>query len=491
MSRFSRRSFLVSSTAIPLSAWLQSCNPGTPTDPPEPPDPPDTSGMARPNAFSPAGQAMLQKYATAVGQMKTAIAENSPTSWVFQWYTHAVRGDRTKAAELMRVFPTSSSARDLAQEMWDTCQAHHPGGVENYFVPWHRMYVFYFERIIRNVLGDPTFKLPYWNYSVAGANHGVVPPEFRQSGSPLLQANRNAGVNMGQPIDQSSPGALGLSSLSETSYSSTGAAQGFNMALDFGLHGSVHVLTGNSQNMGSVPYAAGDAVFWAHHCNIDRLWASWNRNGGQNPVNDASWMNHQFVFADENGNRIVGTIKDFLDIGALGYTYDSFEPAPPGFQPAAPAPQGLQLTQLPPAMASSGAAVSLGAGPTRVVLRGPQAGPPLEGRVRSAAENGRLRLVLRNLMATAQPGVLYGVYVNMPQNAAEADRDRFRAGYIHFFDAAGHADTATSSGKFFSFDVTELLRGQEAQPPAVTIIPHGGADTGAGPMVGDVALHEG
>src|SRR6266849_5722509 len=86
--------------------------------------------------------------------------------------------------------------------------------------------------------------------------------------------------------------------------------------------------------MGSVPFAAYDAIFWMHHCNIDRLWASWNKNGGKNPTNNTTWLGTQFVFADENGNRVSGKIGDFLEIAPLGYTYDAFEPAPPGFSPA-------------------------------------------------------------------------------------------------------------------------------------------------------------
>ena len=89
MARISRRLFLAKSSVISLAAWLKSFG-----EPSTPPPPPGNTIVTRPDAFSPAGQAMLQKYAAAVSQMKTTIAESSPTSWLFQWYTHAVRPDQ-------------------------------------------------------------------------------------------------------------------------------------------------------------------------------------------------------------------------------------------------------------------------------------------------------------------------------------------------------------------------------------------------------------
>jgi hypothetical protein len=50
-----------------------------------------------------------------------------------------------------------------------------------------------------------------------------------------------------------------------------------NQSLDQNIHGTVHVFVGNGQGMGSVPWAAGDPIFWMHHSNIDRLWVSWNQ----------------------------------------------------------------------------------------------------------------------------------------------------------------------------------------------------------------------
>lgn len=499
MTRFSRRQFLVSGSMWPMAALLGSCTPGPDPAPTPTPSPNPSSGLTRPDASSPAGRNMLQIYATAVGGMKTGTPEESPTGWLFQWYTHGVRSDRGKASELMRIYPATGPVRDLANEMWDTCQAHRAGQIEDDFLPWHRMYVYYFERIVRRMSGNPEFVLPYWNYSAQGANHGVLPPELRDAASPLFEGNRNAGVNAGQPIDQNSPGALDLTALAQGRYSSSGASQGFCMGLDFGLHGAVHVLTGNDQNMGSVPWAANDPVFWMHHCNIDRLWASWNRNGGGNPLTDSRWMNQEFVFADEDGSRVLGRTSDFVDINRLGYTYDRFEPAPPGFQPVAPATPRITLLQANPSTRRA-TAVRLGAGPARALLQ-PAAPAPQGFGERVAALNqngGRLHLVLRDLMAAAQPGVLYAVYLNLPEAPTEAELETSRVGYIHFFSSVAHAaddGVPPTEGRFYAFDVTDVAAGLGAagalgDEGSVTIIPQGAPLGAAESMVGEILLVE-
>src|SRR4051812_8362227 len=51
--------------------------------------------FVRHDVRSPEGKKMLKTYANAVAKMK-AIKEGDPDSWVFQWYTHSVKGSTTK-----------------------------------------------------------------------------------------------------------------------------------------------------------------------------------------------------------------------------------------------------------------------------------------------------------------------------------------------------------------------------------------------------------
>ena len=326
MATISRRSLLAGMAVMPFGLWLQAY--GLPPG----------KKYVRYDARSSKGKAMLKIYADAVCKMMNSIKEEDPTSWVFQWYTHWVKSSTTKAAEITRIYGSGSSPhKTLANDMWETCQAH-GGGPEDFFLPWHRMFVYYFESIIRHVSGKEEFTLPYWNYSVSTpAIHGVMPDEFRKKTDPTYKClfvgkrNTTPNVNGGDPIDKFAPGDLNLDALKQGTYSPAGANPGFNSDLDGGLHGNVHVLIGNSQNMGSVPWAAGDPIFWMHHCNIDRLWASWNHCGGSNPTY-AAWLNQEFTFADVHGNKVVTPIKDVDSIAKLHYTYDHLEPCPVKFR---------------------------------------------------------------------------------------------------------------------------------------------------------------
>jgi tyrosinase len=268
--------------------------------------------------------------------------------------------------------------------------------------------------------------------------------------------------------------------------------------LDFGIHGNVHVLIGNGQGMGSVPFAAYDAIFWMHHCNIDRLWASWNKNGGKNPA-DAPFLNQQFTFANEHGQQVTGTVKDFLDIHALGYTYDRLEPAPPGFVPAA---QTLLAVQ-PQAIANAPAtAMVLGPGPVRINLE-PAPTPegavaPLTARVKNLAGEKKLYLVLRKLRAEAPPGVLYHVYLDLPQGAPLEKGQPHYVGAINFFDATAHGDhegavETKGTPKFYGLNVTSITKalqekGLLSEKPALTIAPSGTPAEEAKPVIGEISL---
>lgn len=109
--------------------------------------------------------------------------EGNPLNWIFQWYTPFRAGDRTKQQELNRVYPSPSANRTLAEKMWNTCQAHSSGQREDFFLPWHRMFITYFEDIIRQVSGRHDFTLPYWDYT--DPSQQVLPIEFRRPGDPV------------------------------------------------------------------------------------------------------------------------------------------------------------------------------------------------------------------------------------------------------------------------------------------------------------------
>jgi tyrosinase len=485
MKKVSRRSFVVGMGAMPFALWLQK---------ERIPLHPLRRTWVRYEARTAEGQKMLKIYAEAANKMMNATTAGDPKSWIFQWYTHAVRPDRTKSGELSSIYGGGSSPnKTLATDAWSTCQPHFSGD-EPAFLPWHRMYVYFFESIIRKVSGNEEFSLPYWNYSVTGAAHGVIPPEFTKSGDPTFQwlyrANRNSGVNTGSAIDAFDPGALSLDVMKQTSYEPNGAASGFNMDLDGGIHGNVHVDTGDPTNMGSVPWAARDPIFWMHHCNLDRLWASWNKNGGVNP--GGSWLTKSFTFADFNGTKVTGTVSDFDSLSKLDYTYDRYEPSPWIRRPlpwplieAHPTP--LQIHEL--------AQVSLAQEVTRLPMAAakvPQAQEAFTAHVAKLAPEKQIFLVIKNLKADAHPGVTYQVFLDVPAGRSLAQASAHRVGTINFFDAVMQHG---QSSKFFSFDITDIVKGLQANrllqdKPVITIVPAGKPAADAKPVVGEVSILE-
>jgi tyrosinase len=461
------------------------------------------------NLASPNGQVMLKKYAQAV-KLMMALPPSNPLSWTFQWYTHAVPTNTTKAAALTQIFgPNPSPNKTLANNVWNTCQGHFAASGEPYFCPWHRMYVCYFEEIIRAVLKDPKFTLPYWNYTVPAGY--AVPKEFRMQNDPLwgplYRPNRNPTSNAGQPIFAAGGSASDLSpapAMAETKYLPSGVVQGFNQTLDFGLHGNVHVFTGNSQGMGQIPWAANDPVFWMHHCNIDRIWASWNNAGHANP-NTAAWLGKVFIFAGPDGKAVKAVVKDYTNTKKCDYQYDQLigttKLVASVAESLAPASAATPVT----VAKTQGGPVALGAAPVRVNLQAaapvsPAATPaasPLSARLSALPENHRVYLVINDFKADAQPETLFRVYLDLPDGPPSDPVNSHYVGSFNFFAAVPHGDDHDHAdvARSVSFDITDIAANLDASgllkaEHAVTIVPAKAPAADAKPVVGNISFVE-
>jgi hypothetical protein len=453
------------------------------------------------------GQQMLAIYADAVAKMQ-ALGPDNPMSWMWQWYTHFVDGATTKADEINRIFGSTGST--LAEETWDTCQSHTGENANNFF-PWHRLFVYYFERIVRQVCGHDEFTLPYWDYTSADpAKRGVLPEAFRMPDDPLFgclyRPERGTLANSGQPIQTNQKSdVMDISdAMAKASYSTVDSVQGFCRAIDSGIHGRIHVLTGTSQGMGAVPYACRDPLFWVHHSNIDRMWASWNRNGGRNPPATTPWATRTFVFADVDGRRVTRKLSSAFSVLGMGYSYDAFIPPPAVTASTASgtmmAMSGTSSGARAEHVAKAPTAAELGARPVHVALL------PLPGTKETTVlgldpdqPGKRTYLVVKDLHTWKQPEVLFDVYLTSANGRAKLGPET-RAGNINFFDAEfhdhGHGRMGDAIGEnFFSFDVTDILRriarhgGVDAQASLwVTFVPAGTPTIGGKPLVSTVEL---
>jgi tyrosinase len=282
---------------------------------------------------------------------------SDPVSWRYQ----AARHEYRRAEDPFAKDPPLADADNLPpadqqNTFWNQCQH-----ASYFFLPWHRMYLHYFERIVMGHvarLGGPKdWALPYWNYNGStkfGLSVDVsarLPPSLRNpTGNPtavpqLYIAQRDTNANAGQPFlaatdtDLSRPltstvfGGPAAFGGPVTAFSHRGGPHGL---VESTPHDAVHAVVNGTSDTGfmkSFTRAPLDPVFWLHHCNIDRLWEVWVRRGRKpgtpaadfkNPTTTAWQSDVSFDFHDADGNEVSMTSLDVVDTKAspLQYEYD-------------------------------------------------------------------------------------------------------------------------------------------------------------------------
>jgi N-acetylneuraminic acid mutarotase len=296
-----------------------------------------TKPYIRYNVNSPEGQVMLAKYARAVEIMKSLPAYDT-RSWTWWWNTHWIKGypaflwDLSQKRKKEAIDSLPPQYRAAAWAVWNGCQAHahDPSDPEHYqqwfFLPWHRLMLHQFEGVIREVLHDDSFTLPYWNPITGNPDDLIVPAAFRDPGSPLFNPTRWPWVNAGERIDLLYRNWISLDALNEKFYiDSANGGVGFEPHLDQNPHFFTHFALGG--DMAEFSTVGADPIFYLHHANIDRLWESWNRLGNKNPT-DPKYLDRKFAYGDRSGKAVYLPVSETDRTGQMGYEYDGYEQAP-------------------------------------------------------------------------------------------------------------------------------------------------------------------
>jgi tyrosinase len=241
------------------------------------------------------------------------------------------------------------------QDDWNMCQHQ-----SYFFLPWHRMYIYWFERILRAASGNANLTLPYWDYS--DPSQRALPAPFWQPANitnPLYERQRNntppGDINQGWQLppsvvdhsrafsflnftsavqDNVTGGGVitnsfggdvvpGTAHFADQNFSGT-----FDGELEMQPHNNIHDQVGGTYTddqgeqftglMADPNTAARDPIFWLHHSNIDCLWVKWLAQGGSNPT-DGNFLNASFNFYDENGTRVTMFVRDILDTSTFKY----------------------------------------------------------------------------------------------------------------------------------------------------------------------------
>lgn len=154
------------------------------------------------------------------------------------------------------------------------------------FLPWHRAYLLDLERELQAI--DPSVALPYWRFDQPSPNiftrdfFGVSDQNGSVRFSPTnpLQFWRTdgfQGINRRPFFDTASAAAPGVRNEAQTL--ALGNLFSQFRSLEGNPHGTAHVSFGGF--ISSIGTAARDPLFFLLHCNVDRLWAKWQRQNAR------------------------------------------------------------------------------------------------------------------------------------------------------------------------------------------------------------------
>jgi tyrosinase len=486
--------------------------------------------LIRPDLTSTTGKTMVGLYASAVKAMQDPAINYppQPQSWTFQAYMHAVplnpfdpavsggayQDDlKTRINDIYgNPAPGTPQAawKQAASACWGKCEHASP-----YFTTWHRWYLYYFERICRKMCAQSEFTLPYWNYASDNGPSLQLPAIFQQYSQDTSNPNHlyfddrglgfaDAASTGPQNVAMNNNGYLPYSLIqygpalgAQVMFPSddfnyipadptdpTFIALGFSGRLECIPHDNVHSYVGGW--MQNVPSAAGDPLFFVHHCQIDRLYASWEAASGTSynwgssdtQPDENTWKTTTANYVDENGQLVTKKLGDAIDTSSLGYQYDNLAkpPSPQVVAAGAPAIRRSARLTLAAAQASGFRVQSGGSSVTLAPTPPPVAARPAErpGASVPTAPSSQT-LILQGIKLLRRPPAPLAVFINMPKSTPPRLHNPYYVGTLNLFNfdlGSGNVRSHASGnmqpdhampGPTARFDVTNVLAQQRAK----------------------------
>ncbi|XP_058114818.1 polyphenol oxidase, chloroplastic-like [Magnolia sinica] len=223
-----------------------------------------------------------------------------------------------------------------------------------FFLPWHRLYLHFHERILGSLIGDDSFALPFWNWD-SGLEGMKIPSVFTEdTSSPVYNEKRNLSHYPPAIIDfeyawgDSPPSTdeevkaliqknlLQISKAYSESLTSPELFMGGVLRAGGTLnspgsletiHNGAHLWVGPDEaphmDMGNFYSAGRDAMFYCHHSNVDRMWSIYRAmRGNKIEFDDSDWLDSTFVFVDENKQLVKCKVSDSLSTLQLRYIFE-------------------------------------------------------------------------------------------------------------------------------------------------------------------------
>lgn len=339
-----------------------------------------------------------------------------------------------------------------------------------WFFPWHRAYLHHFEEICRELTGDDTFALPYWDWTTIRG----VPPAFEGDASNPLFLDGRTAPDFSRWDEFVAPSVLerSLGNASFTLFSGWPSANLDHLqrfiggSLEGGAHNYIHRFVGGL--MGDPATAGQDPLFWTHHAMVEFCWVEWNINRGNPNINDAAWNDYVFAgnFVNRMGDPIDVPLSSLLFLPLTSYQYEAS-----GIGGGLGVDEPGDLAELQRFL-TEGAAVELvidaqvavqeqlevrEAQPVSVTL--PVGTDGLSG-LMGAGPGGdeRLLLTVGNVVPPPDNDFFVRVFVNHPEVTAQTPiEDPHYAGSFAFFVSSGH-DHGTEGQPGFVVDITDTVQ---------------------------------
>ncbi|XP_028775529.1 polyphenol oxidase, chloroplastic-like [Neltuma alba] len=448
---------------------------------------------------------------------------------------HLVTADQLakykKAIELMKALP-SDDPRSFTQQANVHCaycvDAYHQAGFPDLdlqvhnswlFFPFHRWYLYFHERILGSLIGDPSFSLPFWNWDSPPGMQ--IPAIYTDSASSLYDALRSAkhqppaitdldfNIDDDSSTSQNSNKGRSVISSNLTIMYRQMVSNAKTPTLFFGSayragdepnpgpgsienipHDPVHLWTGdntqpNYEDMGNFYSAGRDPIFFGHHSNVDRMWSIWKTLGGKRrDISDPDWLNSGFLFYDENKNLVRVKVKDCLDTRKLGYVYQDVElpwlkSKPTPRRRSSKAQKVALVPQLFGAGAAQAAETSSKSVKFPVVLESTVSTDvkrPKKGRSKKEKEEKEEVLVIEGIAFERNEAVKFDVFVNDEDDKViRPDNSEFAGSFVSVPHTHKHKNKKIITNLRLGLsDLLEDLEAEDDDSVRVTLVPRYG-----------------
>jgi hypothetical protein len=454
----SRRAFLAT-TGITLASVLAPRSFAQPKGPATPATPGTRESVLGMGPDHPT----LVAYRTAIDAMKKLPATD-PTSWQFQANMHGLRDGEGE------------------NQGWRWCM--HGNW---WFLPWHRGYLYFFEKIVRKKSGSDAFRLPYWPWEKDAQAELPAPfrdAKYQDQDNALYDKLRVAAANNGDPLrpdPQAGSGSFAddwSRAHASSRFTSPFAELAFggvrkpktmlptkpdstrqHGAMEAFAHDLIHDAVGGDGDMGDPDTAARDPIFWLHHANVDRLWNRWLDVRGHelpDPAADKDWYDQEFPYYDEDGKQVTVSVSKILELAGKDARYDDdrvlFAAAPPAAREKAVEPKALRVGGVQPRL-------ELGTKPlTKTLDLAEEMKPKLMKALaapRAIANSPVVLLRVEGLKPPKDAAVRFDVFLT---KKGEKPSKASYVGPISFFGRRGGHGHADDEGFTQGFDVTDLVQ---------------------------------